>query len=222
VESILKRRPALTLWIGAPGIIGDSYSARLMRELTGIKCAVSMGPRPLSVRLTAAVEPFTAGVRCPQSYGLNEAVYPQVQIIDPEARVLGTDPSGAPALVAKRSEQSTAVLSLAPGVPAEVLRALARAAGVHVYNSQDDRLYVSRGLIALHADTAGGRTLSLPEPRDLLDVPGGGRAVSGATQLSVQMNAGETRIWQIRMPGASSEVAEPPPLPAPDEPFVLP
>ncbi len=221
VQSILKRRPALTLWIGAPGIIGDSYSARLMRELTGIRCALSMGPRPLSVRLTAAVEPFTAGVRCPLSYGLQQAVYPQVQIIDPEVRVLGTDPSGAPALVAKRSEQSTAVLSLAPAVPAEVLRALARAAGVHVYNNQDDRLYVSRGLIALHADTAGGRTLSLPEPCDAFDVPGGARSASAVTQLPVQMNAGETRIWHIRPPAASPEVAEPPPLPAPGEPLPL-
>lgn len=55
------------------------------------------------------------------------------------------------------------VYSPRANVPADVLRGLAREAGVHIYCEAEDPLYANDRLIALHTITGGPRTIVLPK-----------------------------------------------------------
>lgn len=223
VIEITQRAPALTLWLCAPGIIGDSFNARLIRDLTGIRCAISNAARPMKVQLRAPVDPFTAGVRCPSTYGLDNAVAPAVEIVDPSVVLLGADSAGRPALVARRADRSTTVLSLAPRVSASVLRSLAQAAGVHVYGETDDRFYANDAMVAISGDTPGRRSIRLPKPADVFAVPDGEAVATGATEFPAQLEAGRAQVFLVRPAGSAasalggkaptaSPTAGPPPL----------
>lgn len=48
-------------------------------------------------------------------------------------------------------------------MPADVLRGLAREAGVHIYCEAEEPLYANDRLIALHTITGGPRTIVLPK-----------------------------------------------------------
>lgn len=54
------------------------------------------------------------------------------------------------------------IYSPQPNVPADVLRRLARKAGVHIYCEVEEPLYANRRLIALHTIEGGKRTIALP------------------------------------------------------------
>ena len=95
----------------------------------------------------------------------------------------------------------TSVYTLNPALPAAFLRALARCAGVHIYNEGDDTLYASRSYLTINADGAGTRTIRFPQPLDLVD-PFSGRQLarnsarwSGASrQGNAGALAGKTRL----------------------------
>jgi len=223
VTEVIQRAPALTLWLCAPGIIGDSFNARLVRDLTGIRCAISNGATPMKVQLRAPVDPFTTGARCPLTYGLDSAVAPTVEIVDPSTVLLGVDGAGRPSLVARRAEGATTVLSLAPRVPASVLRSLARAAGVHVYCETDDRFYANGTMVAICGDTPGRRSIRLRKPADVFTVPDGEAVATGATEFPAQLGAGQAQVFAVRPAGSGapglgeetpdvSPTAGPPPL----------
>jgi hypothetical protein len=72
-------------------------------------------------------------------------------------------------LALKRLKDWTSIYTLNPVLPAALLRALARQAGVHIYNARDDTFYASHSYVGLNADGAGGRVLRWPKPVELLD-----------------------------------------------------
>jgi hypothetical protein len=55
------------------------------------------------------------------------------------------------------------VYSAAPNLPAQVLRGIARYAGVHLYSDAGDVLYATRQLLSVHTVAGGTRTFHLPE-----------------------------------------------------------
>ena len=57
------------------------------------------------------------------------------------------------------------VYSAAAMLPAELLRTLARAAGVRLYSDRTDEVWACRDMLAVHAGEAGVRSISLPAPR---------------------------------------------------------
>lgn len=77
-----------------------------------------------------------------------------------------------------------------------MLRALARQAGVHLYNDRDDTLYASRSYFALNADGAGERALRFTKAVDLFDPFTGDTIARRVTGLVRDLRDNET--WLIR------------------------
>ena len=66
-------------------------------------------------------------------------------------------------LASREMDGWRSVYSPRPNVPADVLRKLAREAGVHIYCEAEEPLYANDRLIALHTITGGPRTIVLPK-----------------------------------------------------------
>jgi hypothetical protein len=77
------------------------------------------------------------------------------------------------------------------------LRALARHAGVHIYNEQDDTLYASRSYLALAANGGGRRVIRLPHRRDVVDPFTGKTLWRGVDSFECEFQAKEVVIWRL-------------------------
>jgi len=66
-------------------------------------------------------------------------------------------------LASREMDGWRSIYSPRPNVPADVLRNLAREAGVHIYCEAEEPLYANDRLIALHTITGGPRTIVLPK-----------------------------------------------------------
>ena len=81
-----------------------------------------------------------------------------------------------------------------PKTPGEY-RAIAKAAGVHIYSERDDvMVYVGRGLLGVHAATAGVKKIAWPKEATFADAFTGVRFATTNRVLSLSLDAGETRI----------------------------
>lgn len=83
----------------------------------------------------------------------------------------------------------------APGIPAPVLRGIARYAGVHMYNAEPDVLYATRQLLGVHTLRGGERTFHLPQPVEVVYDLFEGRSI-----------ASNTREFQAVLPPASTSL----------------
>ena len=88
----------------------------------------------------------------------------------------------------------TSTYTLNPVLPAAFLRALARSAGVHLFNDRDDTLYASRNYLAVNADGSGQRTLCFPGSADLFDAFTGHPLAKRVTSFSHDFRDKETLL----------------------------
>jgi len=87
-----------------------------------------------------------------------------------------------------------------PKTPGEY-RALAKAAGVHIYSDRDDTMvYVGRGLLGVHTATAGVKKIAWPKEATFADAFTGERLTTTNNVLSLALDAGETRILLAQQP----------------------
>lgn len=198
VMSSLAEGEGLYVWMCAPGLVGTTFSGRQMLDLTGISASVAPRAAPLLVDIPAPRPPLIGDILTPLSYGLETPVAPQVEVIGFQGETLGVNREGKPALVARTRGPGVSVFSAAPNMPAPLLRSLARAAGVHIYNQRDDRFYANRSLLALHAETGGMRVLELPREADVYELAGGAQVTRAGRDVVVNLPAGATKLFIMR------------------------
>ena len=190
----------MALWLCAPGLIGISFNGRRVRDLTGIAASVDLKPGDVDVRIRTA-GPVLAGLApLPMVYGLARPAAPRLDVFDPEAEVLGVTGADRPALVMKRTSAGKSVLSVAPGVPAPLLRSLARSAGVHIYASGDDVLYVGPGFVAVHAMSAGERKAILRARSDVYAPAGDEPIARNTREFTYNLAPGGSALFLLRPP----------------------
>lgn len=132
----------------------------------------------------------------PTGIGHEHVWAPLVEVIGPDAVSLGTVEGGAQTVLAmKRMAEWTSLYSMNPVLPACLLRGLARAAGVHIYNSGDDACYVSDSVIAVNADEAGRRALCFPGPVTITDPFTGNRVAEQTARYVVDMEDKQTLLF---------------------------
>ena len=86
-----------------------------------------------------------------------------------------------------------------PGRPG-ILRNLARLAGAHIYSDTDDALYAGRGVIALHARTAGPKAIQLPRQLRVRELLGGDGRERTTDRIEFDASAFETRVFEVDVP----------------------
>lgn len=213
-------RGRTVLWCYAPGLFnGASSSVEAMRQLTGMNIvrAEKAGRVAARIALTEDGSQWWSQTRTPQFSNSavsavggslpsalpgiigHEHVWGQlVSVEDKEALALGTlQGRREVALAIKSMPGWTSIYTFNPVLPAAFLRALARRAGVHVYNDRDDTFYASRSFLTLAADTAGRRRVQLPRPADIFDPFTGDRLWRGVKSFEREFQAKETVIWRV-------------------------
>ncbi len=96
---------------------------------------------------------------------------PSFQVTAPKAQVLARfSDSAEPALAIRKMQDWTDVYSASPTLNSELLRALAKNAGVHLYLEANDQVFFGPGLIALHTGKAGRRFLQFKAKQALYEV----------------------------------------------------
>lgn len=103
---------------------------------------------------------------------------------------------GRPGLIFGRREDWTAVWSLAPCIPADLLRNLAALAGVHIYNYSGDIIYSNSDYIAFHAASDGPKRIYPPAPCTMREVWTGER-VAVKEFLDFACRKGQSYLWRI-------------------------
>ena len=78
------------------------------------------------------------------------------------------------------------------------LRDVARRAGVHLYHEEDDALYAGNGLIALHAQHEGTKTLRFPEEVHVTELFSSTPLEATGRELTFLLKAKETRCFAVR------------------------
>ena len=101
------------------------------------------------------------------------------------------------ALAFKPMKHWISLYTLNPVLPAAFLRALARRAGVHIYNDADDTLYASRSYLALNADGADVRTIRLARPTDMFDALTGELLAARTSCLARDLRDKETLLLRF-------------------------
>jgi len=108
------------------------------------------------------------------------------------------EPGGGPALAIRRTSGWVSVYSAAAMLPAQLLRALARAAEVHLYSDRTDEVWACRDILAVHAGEAGVRNISLSTPRRVSEWWSGKRIESPVDTFPWELERNETALFFLR------------------------
>ncbi len=73
-----------------------------------------------------------------------------------------------PGFVIKDMGDWRSIWLAAPGIPAPVLRGIARHAGVHLFSDAGDVLHASKSLLSVHTVAGGPRTFHLPQQAEVV------------------------------------------------------
>jgi len=169
IEQKLKRDQKHLLWRSAAGWFSQTEgSPELCRDLTGFELV-----RSDSESTPIALGPCTIRKR----HGTGDS--------QSEVGVL-------------ENRNWTSLWTPTAAITAAHYRELARAAGVHIFNDQDDVLYANKSLICLHVRDRGPRLLRFPVKVELRDPLSNELIVTSVDEWRQDFESGETQLlyWQ--------------------------
>lgn len=189
------------VWLWAPGLaqVGKHPSAELVSEATGIGGIRWLHRRAVqSYRLAATAHPIVAGLPTDRDFTTQpfprgatwerygNEVWPVI-CVDPSTAGAGTQVLGHWVLGGQAREDIaalcvrpmkrlgwrkwTSVYAAVPYLAPELMRNIARFAGVHIYRAANDVLFASRHFVAIHTgSTPATGDLGLPRRTGVYDV----------------------------------------------------
>ncbi len=198
IQRLYTRGAKAIVWVYAPGIAGSALDGKDSYAVTGLKLKLLLDKSGLHVEIGPQGEKALPGVVRGWRYGTDGFMYnstsnrigPIMVGDDPSATTLGTLYGfGEPGLITKVVNGAQAYFSSAPMLPEWLLRSIARKAGVHIYDSQDDALYVNKSFLGIHTPTAGRHVLRFATPVTLFDVYAEKTVASGVTEVGLDLPA---------------------------------
>ena len=97
----------------------------------------------------------------------------------------------------KQGPGGTCFLAYLKALRAEIVRAVARQAGCHVYSDSDDILYAGNRFVTLHASTSGDKTIHLERDCDPYEVYERRQYGSATRKICVRMRKGDTKTFHL-------------------------
>lgn len=199
------------VWIYAPGFIGEnSYGTDLISSMTGLSIMMD----PSSVQLEVGISTPMARQHLNMDYGLrygtSRVIGPVFYGNDPNAVVLGVISSNQkPGLIMKSMNGVEVYFSSAPLLTADLLRAIAAKAGVHIYNAQNDALYANKSFLAIHTLKGGPRTIRLPKATDLYGIYEEETVAHEISEVTIDLPERHTALYYM---GSADEWMNPTPV----------
>jgi hypothetical protein len=182
------REGRTAIWMYAPGIVrGGRLSPEHVRDVTGMHLAeTTSGSGDLI--LEARGRRFAAG---------HARLSPTFAVTDGRAQVLARYADCGEVGIASMAQGDwTSVYCGTLQMPSGLLRDLARQAGVHVYNEQDDIVTAGNGFVGLHACSEGRKLLRMPARCRLTDALTG-ETRGPAAEFGFDMRLGDTVLLQV-------------------------
>ncbi|MGD9495001.1 MAG: hypothetical protein AB7Y46_01700, partial [Armatimonadota bacterium] len=210
----LKSDGRTLLFFYAPGYASRErgLSVEAISELVGMNVVKRADREWMQYTTVAAEHPVLTGVEPGTSvkivafdYDLSVKLHPPdfgpvFAIDDPEATVLGVYPDGQVAFAARDQRDWRSVYCAVPRMTSELLRGVARYAGVHLYCEKDVVLDADSRLLMLHSGWEGDRTLeiALPRPMTVTDAWTGEVLATDADRLQVVLPEAATRLLWLQ------------------------
>jgi len=201
------------LWIYAPGYLDDrSASLANMEKITGMGFGMKDVREELNVRISRFDHPITAGLPEGMAYGTgvdreqythppriqylaDTRVTPAFYVDDPDVEVLGVaESTGHPGLVIKDMGTWRSVYSAAPVMSWQIMRNIARWAGVHLYSDIGDMVWGNDRFLAIYAQSEGMRTIRFPKIMNVEEAYDSRPLGVQLNQINLHMKRWETRL----------------------------
>jgi hypothetical protein len=185
IRGMMEGSGATVVWYYAPGYIApDRFDLRQMGRLTGFRFEVISDPGPMQIRLEHAGEGGTA------VFGTRKAQKPRFAVCDDDVEILGRWVDNDRPAFARRAEPGwTSIYVGAAPLTADLLRSIAKEAGVALWSDRPDIVYATRDAATVIATEEGERTLIFP--RAMRAAEGG----ESAKVHKVTMEFGEVRVF---------------------------
>ncbi len=177
------------VWCYAPGYI---YPDR--RDAAGIKELTGFSAREIGLP-TVSVEPTEAG----RQAGLQEGwqipgpIQPLFAVEAAPAETWARYPDGSPAVAVRRSPEGIDVFVGIPKLTPELVRALAKLAGVHIFTEDNSPVWATEEYISLQAHKEGPVLVNTGSARPVVDALNGMTLGTGPL-VRLQMKQGEVRV----------------------------
>lgn len=205
INKYLKVNDQYVVWVYLPGISdGESYSLANVEKTTGFSIGVEERTAGLQVEIADVEHPLTKGIQG-EIYGGS-----QPNLTSPLAYISDTSGStvlgylldgGAAGLAVKNMDGWTSVYSAAPCLNVELLRNLLKLSGCHIYDeNKDDVIYNNNHYVALHSDTAGVKTITLPDNYSIYDVFEQKFVSMDDNTITYTHEANDTHIFRLLKP----------------------
>lgn len=180
------------VWCWAPGYL---YPDRA--DTAGIREATGFAAKRVSLP-TSKVRPTELG----RSLGLKEPWGPEKEIrplftVDAASNeVLAVWPDDSPAMAMRRSQNGTDVFVGVPQLTPELVHAIAKAGGAHMYTEPGPSVWAAEGILSVQACTNGPVQIDTGRQRSVRDVIAGS-TIGAGPHLTIQMMRGEVRVLKM-------------------------
>ncbi|OGV69480.1 MAG: hypothetical protein A3K19_33115 [Lentisphaerae bacterium RIFOXYB12_FULL_65_16] len=189
------RQPGtVRVWCYAPGYLtATQATAGAMAQVTGfVHRAVDLA----SPKSTPTDRGKTLGLTEP--WGQDKQIRPLFTVSPTEGDdVLATYSDGTPSLVVRKTPQGTDVFLGTPAFTSQLVRVLAKLAGVHLYTDTDAAVWAGNGYLSVHAVQDGPLKIDTGTPANVTDAVDGTTLGNGPV-LVLPVRKGETRVLRIR------------------------
>ncbi len=199
IRKQIQERGATVLWCYAPGFIkGEKADVGYMQALTGTNLQMVKGPATPVVNITNLQSPLTGAGLQALSFGAPYELQPLFAVQDPAAETLGVyRDTGQVALAQKQVGRGRSLFCGSPILPPDLLRNIARLAGVHIYSDSGDVLHANDSFVLLHTSAAGDKTIRLPRRGDVVDVYEGKVLFRDVNSFTINEAAETTRLFYV-------------------------
>ena len=158
----------------------EEFSAAPMNELLDMEIRETR-PGSLAVK-------FPDG----RTAGADYTVAPRFAVADPLAATMASYAADPP--LAAVAQKDNAIFYGGALLDADFVRETARAAGAHIYCESTDNLAVGNGIVAIHCNQPGLKTIRFPEPTDVVDLFTGEVLGRNTTEVAFPMEGFQTRV----------------------------
>lgn len=212
IDQYLKVNDQYVVWVYLPGIsTGSEYSLENIERTTGFEIGIEERISGQQVKIADVDHPLTNGIEG-DIYGGSQPnlTSPHVYISNTAGTtVLGYNMDGGEAgLAIKKMGDWTSIYSAAPCISVDLLRNLLKLSGCHVYSeSNDDVIYNNNHYVALHSETPGEKTISLPGTYSVYDVFEGEFLSMETDTITYEHEADDTHIFRLLTPNTHAVTA---------------
>jgi hypothetical protein len=159
-----------------------------IKEVTGFEAkAITSG--------TAVVTPTETGKKLGlrESWGQKQQIRPLFSVTASADETLATYADGSTAVAMRRSEKGIDVFIGVPQLTPELLRALAKLAGVHVFTEGNATLWAAEGYLSVQAFETGPLVIDIGKPGLVVDALDN-KPLGKGPQVTLTLQKGEVRV----------------------------